>query len=301
MSSPPKPAVVISAVIPTYNRARTVVRAVQSALAQTRPPDEIIVVDDGSRDETASVLEEFAPRIRLIRQENAGASAARNRGVREAAGDWIAFLDSDDLWEGRHLERMAAAIGGTGGRARFYFADCLRPPERGGGGLWEFCGLRVEGAWRLEEDASAWVMMDWQPMLLQGSVFSRSAYLAAGGLLPSVRIRHDNHIFLKLGLGGCACAVAGFGVRQTYDGGQDDHLSLPSGKNMLPFWMDTAIFNRDLLRTVASLPPRHRRVLKRRLAESYRTLSRIARRRRDIPRSAGYLLRFALVRAGFTL
>ena len=99
----------ISVVIPTYNRARLLGEAIESALAQTRPPDEIVVVDDGSTDATPEVLARFASRVRAVRQDNAGEAAARNRGVAEARGEWIAFLDSDDLWEPDALERLEAA------------------------------------------------------------------------------------------------------------------------------------------------------------------------------------------------
>ena len=88
----------ISAVIPTYNRAHFIGEAIESVLAQSRAVDEIIVVDDGSTDHTPEVLAGFGNRIRYIRQENAGPSAARNRGIQAAGGDYIAFQDSDDLW-----------------------------------------------------------------------------------------------------------------------------------------------------------------------------------------------------------
>lgn len=93
------PSLTISVIIPTYNRAHVVARAVRSALAETLPGDEILVVDDGSTDETEGVIREFNDeRIRFIRQANAGAGAARNRGTREACKDLVAYLDSDDEW-----------------------------------------------------------------------------------------------------------------------------------------------------------------------------------------------------------
>jgi len=97
---------IISVVIPTYNRAPWVAAAVQSALAQTYPHTEVIVVDDGSTDSTADVLEAFTRdgRVRYFHQENLGVSAARNRGIREARGRFIAFLDSDDVWYPWKLE-----------------------------------------------------------------------------------------------------------------------------------------------------------------------------------------------------
>jgi len=100
----------ISAVIPTYNRASVIVEALESALDQTRPANEIIVVDDGSTDETKSVVARYGAKVRYIRQENGGPSAARNRGIQEASSDFIALLDSDDLWVRDRLERQCVAL-----------------------------------------------------------------------------------------------------------------------------------------------------------------------------------------------
>ena len=99
----------ISVVIPTYNRAELIGEAVGSALKQEGVfALEILVVDDGSTDETAQILKERAdPRMRVIRMEHRGACAARNTGIREAKGEYIAFLDSDDLW---HPDKLAAQL-----------------------------------------------------------------------------------------------------------------------------------------------------------------------------------------------
>ena len=94
----------VSVVIPTYNRAGTVAAAIMSALEQPNTPDEIIVVDDGSSDETRDVLAAFGDRIIAVHKENSGVSGARNAGIARATGAWIAFLDSDDLW---YPERIA--------------------------------------------------------------------------------------------------------------------------------------------------------------------------------------------------
>jgi glycosyltransferase involved in cell wall biosynthesis len=88
----------ISVVIAAYNASATLGRAIQSVLAQTRPADEIIVVDDGSADGTADIARQFGLGVRLISQSNGGASVARNTGIQNACGDWIAFLDADDEW-----------------------------------------------------------------------------------------------------------------------------------------------------------------------------------------------------------
>jgi glycosyltransferase involved in cell wall biosynthesis len=88
----------VSVIIPTRNRAPLVRRAVQSALAAARRGDEIIVVDDGSTDETARSLDAYVDRIRYVRSAQVGPGAARNLGIREARSDLVAFLDSDDEW-----------------------------------------------------------------------------------------------------------------------------------------------------------------------------------------------------------
>ena len=95
----------ISVVIPLYNKRSSVLRALDSVLSQTFQPEEIIVVNDGSTDGSEElVIELNYPKVRLINQLNGGVSAARNRGIKEANGDWIAFLDADDEWKPGYLE-----------------------------------------------------------------------------------------------------------------------------------------------------------------------------------------------------
>ena len=98
----------IGVVIPLYNGAAFIERALQSVLQQTLPPDEIIVVDDGSTDEGPAIVERLSERhsITLVKQPNAGQSAARNRGIAHSAADFIALLDQDDIWYCHHLEEL---------------------------------------------------------------------------------------------------------------------------------------------------------------------------------------------------
>ncbi len=88
----------VSVIIPTFNRGWAICDALKSVLDQTTPPHEVIVIDDGSTDNTKDALEPFKDRIKLFTQKNSGVSAARNLGIKKSSGDFLAFLDSDDLW-----------------------------------------------------------------------------------------------------------------------------------------------------------------------------------------------------------
>lgn len=101
----------ISVVIPLYNKASEIELTLCSVLMQSLQPREIIVVDDGSTDGSAEIVERLAtPIVRLIRQQNQGVSAARNRAMREATGEWVALLDGDDMWGTDYLKSVAAMI-----------------------------------------------------------------------------------------------------------------------------------------------------------------------------------------------
>ncbi|MBW6458328.1 MAG: glycosyltransferase family 2 protein, partial [FCB group bacterium] len=97
----------ISLVIPVFNRPQEIRRALDSVRTQTLLPYEIIVVNDGSTDNTQDVLSAYLPEIRIIARENGGVAAARNSGILAAEGEWIAFLDSDDTWLPDKLEKQA--------------------------------------------------------------------------------------------------------------------------------------------------------------------------------------------------
>ena len=120
-SSDPPP---VSVVLPAYNRAGAIRGAVESVLRQSFTNFELIVVDDCSTDATAAEVAEIAdPRVRLIRHaENRGASAARNTGIREARGPWVAFQDSDDEWLPLKLEKQMARLMAPG--AEYVAAYC---------------------------------------------------------------------------------------------------------------------------------------------------------------------------------
>lgn len=100
----------ISAVVPTYNRRELLKRALLSVFSQTSLPTEVIVIDDGSTDGTEAMLRREFPQVNYYRQENLGVSAARNLGIQQACGDWLAFLDSDDEWLPEKLANQKAAL-----------------------------------------------------------------------------------------------------------------------------------------------------------------------------------------------
>ncbi|MHA4870301.1 glycosyltransferase family 2 protein [Duganella sp. PWIR1] len=98
-------------IVPLYNKRNTVERTIRSVLAQTEQRFELIIVDDGGTDDSVELVEAFSdPRLRLIRQPNMGPGGARNRGVAESTAPFLAFLDADDNWRPRHLERALAAL-----------------------------------------------------------------------------------------------------------------------------------------------------------------------------------------------
>jgi glycosyltransferase involved in cell wall biosynthesis len=103
-------AATVSVIVPVFNGERYLEEALRSAVDQSLPPFEVIVVDDGSTDASLEIAERIGDPVRCLRQENAGVAAARNRGLSAATGEFIAFLDHDDLWPSEKLEVQVAAL-----------------------------------------------------------------------------------------------------------------------------------------------------------------------------------------------
>ena len=97
----------VSVVVPTFNRVDFVLEAIKSISSQTFQPLEIILVDNNSKDNTTEMVAKHFKSVKILIQKKQGVSAARNFGIREASGNWIAFLDSDDQWHKRKLEELS--------------------------------------------------------------------------------------------------------------------------------------------------------------------------------------------------
>jgi glycosyltransferase involved in cell wall biosynthesis len=263
----------VSVVIPTYNRAATVPRAIESVLAQTVTDLEVIVVDDGSSDETGKVLSEiFGDRIRYYAQANQGASVARNRGVEEARGEWIAFLDSDDLWESEKLEWQFKALQRFGPRCGGCYTDTrfFNHPET------RTMFQMVEDEYRHEGP------MGVNPDILQrlvrpggaGMVVCLSSLLASadmvrktGGFDPKLLYSQDSEFMFRLAMLTGFCYVNLPLVRFDRSPAEIRHVGVQSEWNKFEFWLrDSQLRLEGLLRLSEGLPKEVRNVIRERLS-----------------------------------
>lgn len=182
----------VAAVIPTFNRSAALRRALESVRAQTRRPQEVIVVDDGSTDDTPGWVERDYPEVTCIRQANAGVSAARNRGVAAATCDWIAFLDSDDKWLPRKLEMQMAALAKA---PEFLLCHTNE--------VWIRDGRRVNERKR-HAKSGGWIFQRCLPLCVispSAAVVKRSLLLDLGGFDESLPVCEDYDLWLRI----CSC------------------------------------------------------------------------------------------------
>jgi glycosyltransferase involved in cell wall biosynthesis len=185
----------VSVVIPTYNRGHVVGEAIDSVLTQTVPADEIIVVDDGSTDATADVLGRFGGQIISIRQTNSGVSAARNAGICRATGDWVAFLDSDDVFLAHRIKVLHRDIVNSEAGVHFANIEVLGP-----GYQHDFFDLRglVCPSDRSQLQSSGRLFAFGAGFPPQGIAVRRDWLLRAGGFDEHMRIYEDLDLFLKM-------------------------------------------------------------------------------------------------------
>ena len=166
----------ISALITTYNRIGLVGRAIESVLNQSLAPDEIIVVDDGSKDGTADfVRTRYGQRLRLVQQPNEGISGSHRRAIKEAQADWVAFLDSDDEWPPERNRLFAAAANQVPEDVAWIFGDTEVVDDKGTvGTVFNQYGYNVSGPTHVLEDSLS-IHLPFQLCLIPSSIIRRSA------------------------------------------------------------------------------------------------------------------------------
>ena len=192
----------VSVIIPTYNRAGIVTRAIDSVLGQTYRAREVIVVDDGSTDGTADVLRAYGRAVVPVFQANAGPAAARNRGIREAQGDFIAFLDSDDMWRPTKLQRQVDLLRRAGPEAPCCLCDTLfRFPHQPEQTTFQVARLKLsepEGLWL----NPAQVLATRFVLFCQAALIRREFLLDCGGFDEQLWAMEDHDLALRLALRG---------------------------------------------------------------------------------------------------
>lgn len=275
----------ISAVIPTYNREKTIARAIDSVLAQEYPASEIIVIDDGSKDDTRDIVKSYGGNVRYVYQDNAGVAAARNSGVNEAKYDWIAFLDSDDYWLPQHLDQMRDAIQATEGKAALYFSDTKLHIDEGGSYCWEKCGFAISGNYEFRQNADEWAKMGRQPMMLQSSVIRRESFVETGGIPEKLVTREDTFLFYKLCLLYPACAVSGCGAAMSSDGNKSARLTAAFDGSTNKYHECTKLLFQELLRSSDKMSPTHLKSIKRELVWAHLHFGRTLLKRKQFFRA----------------
>jgi len=189
----------ISVVIPAYQAAAFIAEAIDSVLAQTHPAHELVVCDDGSTDDLASVLEPYGDALTVVRQENKGLAGARNRAVAETSGEFVAVLDADDVFMPEYLERMAAA---AVERPDLDILACDAYLEVDG---------RIVGTYY--PDVAKFVVGDQRRGAIHNhfifglATLRRARLLAVGGWDESMRIIEDTDCFIRLILDGARAGL----------------------------------------------------------------------------------------------
>ena len=189
----------VSIVIPTYNRSAIVPIAIESALRQTFEDYELIVVDDGSTDGTRERLDPYMGRIRYFYQSNRGVSAARNAGIAAARGEWIAILDSDDVWHPAKLERQLEVLSklGTGFGACVTDCDYIGSLETSAT-VFEENGVRTDGASGPLDNPLNYVMRSGYGLCVPSLLVRRSILNEIGGFDEALGLGEDRELIFRL-------------------------------------------------------------------------------------------------------
>jgi GT2 family glycosyltransferase len=184
----------ISVIIPNYNRASLIGETLENLLRQTHPPDELIVVDDGSTDDSVSIIKGFGDRVKLLCQPNSGPGVARNLALEHSTGEFVQFFDSDDLCTLNKLEVQATALERTG--ADFAYGPWLKARLEGGRAIYSEPPLQQRG---LPESASllSWYLRGWV-IVFQSCMFRRSLLDSVGRYRADLMPSEDSEFLFRL-------------------------------------------------------------------------------------------------------
>ena len=181
----------ISVVIPAYNAAPFLAETLESVLSQSHPASEVLVIDDGSKDETAEVANQFSQRVTVIRQANAGLPATRNVGVQNSKGEWIAFVDADDLWRRDKLELQMKALASMP-TADVCYSTHVDFEETG-------TTKRFRKPWPAPDASEIKdALYQHTSFLPSTAVIRKSMFLAVGGSDPLLKIGEDWDLWLRM-------------------------------------------------------------------------------------------------------
>jgi glycosyltransferase involved in cell wall biosynthesis len=257
----------VSVVIPTYNRATRVQSAIESVFAQTFADLEVIVVDDGSTDDTGQVLAElFGEQIRYFAQSNQGASAARNKGISEARGEWIAFLDSDDHWEADKLEWQMKAIKRFGHECGGCYTDVRFFNHAETRSMFELAesSYRHEGEMGINCDVLRLLVRPGGAgmVVCPSSVLARTDAVRSTGFNPRIRYSEDSDFLFRLAMRTGFCYVNRPLVWFDRSPAELRHVGVAAEWNRQDFFLrNCQIRLEGLLGLKDSVPPRVKKVV----------------------------------------
>lgn len=199
----------VSVIIPTFNRSGRVGNAIESVLRQTYSDFEIVVVDDGSTDDTRERLEAYWGRIKYVHQQNRGASAAQNKGVALATGTWVSILADDDEWLPTKLEYQFEALARCPEQCGACFTDCQFVEDRDlQQTAFELCGLKKYGSFGSLDNPLRYVLARHAGIYVQSLLVRRSLVDELGGFDEAMVVAEDTDLLLRLALKTKFCFVS---------------------------------------------------------------------------------------------
>lgn len=241
----------VSVIIPNFNRAAIIGETIENMLSQSLPPKEVIVVDDGSTDQSVPVIRRFGKRVTLLQQPNSGPGAARNAGLKIATGEFIQFIDSDDLASLNKLEAQVQAM-------QLHGADIVYGPWVR---IWKKDNtVRPQNVVLQQQPLPAsrtplcWFLTDWS-MVFQQCLVRRTLLQQVGGYCEHLRTFEDGHLFVKLLLAGGTLAHESESL--TFYRLDDFGKLTASGTQQSGRMMDEAGFYADIIGLSEKFPVLH--------------------------------------------